>query len=270
MADTDDVLPESDGGGSGRGPRSPNFPSIPLADAIGKARILYTKDRRSPASLQTVLTHLGFSQKLSGSTARVISALRQFGLIDSVGTGSSAKFRVTDLAYRIMALSEASPERVKAIQEAVKKPAIYRDILNVFPDGLPSDETLSDHLLMEKKFNETSVDTFIRVFKSSIEFAKLLPGAYTETPAATLQPNGHDEDLPVPQPTNLEPSAKAQQTSTLIPPMTWVLSIPRAVRAELRIIGLDVRKDDLVRLKQQIDFLVASFTDESDEPPKQN
>jgi hypothetical protein len=55
--------------------------------------------------------------------------------------------------------------------------------------------------------------------------------------------------------------AKPEQSGASIPPLSWVLSVPRGVRAELRITGKDVTKGDLERLKQQIDFLVASFED---------
>jgi hypothetical protein len=44
-----------------------------------------------------------------------------------------------------------------------------------------------------------------------------------------------------------------------------VLSVPRGVRAELRITGKDIRRDDLERLKKQIDFLVESFDEEREE-----
>jgi hypothetical protein len=49
-----------------------------------------------------------------------------------------------------------------------------------------------------------------------------------------------------------------------LPPLSVVLSIPRGVRAEIRITGKDVRRDDLERLKTQIDFLMASFDDDTD------
>lgn len=55
--------------------------------------------------------------------------------------------------------------------------------------------------------------------------------------------------------------AKSESTNTAIPLLSWVLSVPRGVRAELRIVGKDVTKGDLQRLKQQIDFLVESFED---------
>jgi hypothetical protein len=52
---------------------------------------------------------------------------------------------------------------------------------------------------------------------------------------------------------------------TTLPPLSWVLSVPRRIRAELRTTGKDVRRDDLERLKKQIDFLDESFNDEEAE-----
>jgi hypothetical protein len=163
------------GGGAARGPRSPNFPAITLQDALTKARVLYDKDRRASVSAKTVLAHLGFSEKLSGSSARVLSALKQFGLMDE----NAGQYRVTDAAFRLFTLSESSPERQKALQDCARKPTIYREVLDKYEDGLPSDAALSDYLLLNKKFNPVSVPSFIRVFKATLEFAKLTPGAYT-------------------------------------------------------------------------------------------
>lgn len=171
----EDTKAESTGGA--RGPRSPNFPAISLPDAIQKVKILYEKDRRAAVSVKTVLTHFGFGEKLSGSSARVLSALRQFGLLDDV----AGNYRVSETAYMILSLSESSPQRVKAIQDSARKPAIYREVLSRFEEGLPSDAAFSDFLIAEKKFNTVSVDNFIRSFRASMAFAKVLDGAYTPT-----------------------------------------------------------------------------------------
>jgi hypothetical protein len=37
--------------------------------------------------------------------------------------------------------------------------------------------------------------------------------------------------------------------ASAIPPLSWVLSVPRGVRAELRIVGKEVTKGDLQRLE---------------------
>jgi hypothetical protein len=170
---------DTNGGNAGaaRGPRSPNFPSLTLADALLKVRLLYEKDRRTPVSTATVMSHLGFNQKVSGSSARVLSAMRQFGLLEQDDKGQC---RVTELATRIITLSDGAPERTKALKEAVWKPRVYRDIFTAFADGLPSDPALRDYLILRQKFNPDSVAMFLRMFRASIEFAKVAPGAYTE------------------------------------------------------------------------------------------
>jgi len=58
---------------------------------------------------------------------------------------------------------------------------------------------------------------------------------------------------------------KTQDVQGTTLPLSWVLSVPRGVRAELRITGKDIRRDDLERLKKQIDFLVESFDEEREE-----
>lgn len=193
---TTSATPPATPSGGGRGPRSPNFPSIPLADALQKARILYDKDKRAQSSLTTILTHLGFGQKLSGSAGRVISALRQFGLIEETG----AQYRVSEGAVRIFTLSDGAPERLAAIQAAARKPQIYREVLANYEDGLPSDANLRDFLILKKKFNPDSVDTFIRSFKATIEFAKLTEGDYSDPSVdpdvATTDPMEPDRQTP--------------------------------------------------------------------------
>ncbi len=173
MGDAKDQATRGDA--AARGPRSPNFPAISLQDALTKARVLYDHDKRNPVRVQTILQHLGFGEKLSGSSARVISALRQFGLLDE----ADDHYRITDASYRIFTLSDAAPERLKALQDCAKKPAIYRELLTRYAEGLPSDAALRDALIL-RKFNPASVDTFIRVFKASIDFAKLTPGVYSD------------------------------------------------------------------------------------------
>lgn len=180
------------GSAAARGPRSPNFPAISLQDAIAKVKVLYEKDRRTSVSLKTVLTHFGFGEKLSGSTARVLSALRQFGLLDEVG----GSYKVSEAAYHILSLSEASPDRLKAIQSCAKKPAIYRELLGNYLDGLPSEAAMKDYLILEKKFNPGSVDTFLRVFRLSMEFAKIKTDGYNEVNPQS-DPGGPSSELAV-------------------------------------------------------------------------
>jgi hypothetical protein len=162
--------PDGDGGSSKH--RSPNFPAMALADAVQKVRTIYGQDRRTPTSAAVMLSHLGYGKNVSGSAGRVLAALKQYGLLDEVGDN----LRVSDAAFRIFSLSDGSPERVTAIKECARKPRIFREVLEEYPDGLPSDATLSDWLIDKKGFNPTSIAAFIRSFRATIVYAKLEPG----------------------------------------------------------------------------------------------
>jgi hypothetical protein len=168
------VVASATGPAKGRS-RSPNFPAISLQDALTKVKAIYDKDGRGPVSSAVLLEHLGYGKNLSGSAGRMISALRQYGLLDDM---PDDKYRVSERAFHILTLSEASPIRKAAITTSAQKPPIFRDILAAYPDRLPSDSALRDSLITEKKFNPASVESFIRAFKATVEFAHLAPGAY--------------------------------------------------------------------------------------------
>lgn len=156
--------------------RSPNFPGMSLSDAIAKVRALYGHVKRYPTSTTVIMEHLGYGKNVSGAAGRGLSALRQYGLLEEVGDD----LKVSDVAFHILTLSEQAPQRVEAIRKAAQKPQIFRDVLSAFPEGLPSDATLSDWLITRKKFNPTSVPAFIRSFKATISFAKLAPDEYND------------------------------------------------------------------------------------------
>jgi len=156
--------------------RSPNFPSLALPDAIKKAATIYEKDKRNHISGPVALEHLGYGKNVSGSAGRVLSAMRQFGLIDDV---PNEKYRVSDSAYHIIALPDESKVKQDAVRSAAQRPAVFREVFSRYPDGLPSDSSLREYLLVERGFNPVSIDTFIKSIKSTAEFAKLYHEAYT-------------------------------------------------------------------------------------------
>jgi hypothetical protein len=169
--------------------RSPNFPALSLPDALKKVKVIYEKDGRGPVSGAVLLEHLGYGKNLSGNAGRVISALRQYGLLDDI---PDDKYRVSERAFHILTLSEGSPTRKAAITVAGQKPPLFRDILAAYPERLPSDSSLRDTLITDKKFNPASVENFIRAFKATVEFAHLSPGAYD--PPDGEQDRGGDVD----------------------------------------------------------------------------
>lgn len=51
-----------------------------------------------------------------------------------------------------------------------------------------------------------------------------------------------------------------------ISPIRFVLSVRRRIYAEIKIVGHNVRKEDLRRLKQQTTFLQEAFDKEDEQP----
>ena len=156
--------------------RSPKYPGLTFNDALARVRTVYDNDKRSPVKPETVLEHLGLAPG-SGPANRILSALKQYGLLDE----REGKLKVSDAAYRIIHLSEESPERVRALREAALKPQVIQDVLVEYPDGLPSDANLRDYLIGEKQFNPDAVSFFIKVLRDNLAVAEEAQTAYDST-----------------------------------------------------------------------------------------
>ena len=146
--------------------RSPRYPGLTLRDAIERTRTIYEHDKRSPAKPEVVLNHLGIRLG-TGAANRILSALKQYGLVEE----SDGRLRVSEAGFRIVNMSEESPERRRLLREAALKPTIIQDVLDAYPDGLPSDVNLGDFLLHEKNFNPDSVPFFVRVLRDNLSLA---------------------------------------------------------------------------------------------------
>jgi hypothetical protein len=169
----------------GRRHRSPSSPGIPIDDAIDRVRQIYEHDRRAFTTVEAILEHLGYSTRggLSGTSGRVVSALRQYGLLDEQG----GQFRVSDLAFRILHLPEGSDERADLVRQAALTPPIFRNLLTFYQGEIPSDAALRSRLVLHEGFNPDSVEQFIRVFRRTLSIANPSVEDYTagEEPSET-------------------------------------------------------------------------------------
>jgi len=204
--------------------RSPNSPGIPIDDAIDRIRQVYENDKRAFTSVSAILEHLGYSTKggLSGTSGRIVSALRQYGLLDEQG----GQYRVSDLAFRILHLPEDSEERAALIRKAALEPAIFKKLLNFYQGEIPSDTALRSQLVLHEGFNPDSVDRFIQVFRRTIGIANPSPSDYTageETQEARPQTGG----TPM-QPTLRSPSREetARQFASSTAAQLHALGVP--------------------------------------------
>lgn len=175
------VADESDE--SGGRLRSPAHPIVDLKVALEKADEFYRLERRNAANPSVVLKHWGYEPKNS-KAARVLAALKQFGLMRETGE----KVQISDLALRILLdKRQDSPERQAAIREAALRPKIHASLKAEWPETLPTDENLRHDLIFRWKFNENHVDKFIRQYRATLAFAKL------DSDGSLVQPDGNTD-----------------------------------------------------------------------------
>lgn len=150
------------------GKRSPGYPMISLEEAIQKAKILWNKDTNNPMPLKVVYEHLGY-KTIGGYGGRVLSALKQFGLIYE----KQKDIILTDEAI-YLALHEPSDEiYIKTIKKLALNPTLYDKLFNECKGQLPSDQNLKVRLIKDYGFNADKVDGFLLDFKKTIDFANL-------------------------------------------------------------------------------------------------
>ncbi len=171
--------------------RSPNYPIIDLDTAINRIEVLRKQAQRHFVPLKTAYQLWDYTPK-SAFGNQAIAALRAYGLIDIQGKGDARQIRVSDRGYRIL-LNDTEAE--KLLKEAAIAPKLHAELLRKYGggDGLPSSMVLRNYLLLERDFNEKSVDAFIRQFQRTLNYAKL---TVTDSDSGEEEPaNGKEEVL---------------------------------------------------------------------------
>lgn len=151
------------------GKRSPGYPMCSLEEAVQKAKILWDKDQNNPIPIEAAYEHLGYKPSGGGYAARILAALKKYGLIYEKQNDIYLTEEAVDLA-----LHEQSDEKYSdTIKILALKPTIYAKLINDYNGNLPSNATLKIKLIKDYEFNPSSVDDFLLNFRNTIEFAKL-------------------------------------------------------------------------------------------------
>jgi hypothetical protein len=153
--------------------RSPAYPGINLETAIVRAKEFYAKERRNAANVTVAVQHWGFNPS-SGGAYIIVAALKSFGLLDEEGSGKERKVKLSSRGLRIVLDDRPeSQERMAAIKEAATSPRIHGQLWKKYRAHLPSDANLRHELIFDWKFNENTVDWFIKEYRDTIRFAQL-------------------------------------------------------------------------------------------------
>jgi hypothetical protein len=250
--------------------RSPAYPFVSLSEALEKAEAVFRQDKRAWTTPEAILSHLDFSAG-SGKARRIISAMRQFGLLDE----EAGKYRISEGAFKIINLSADSPERWNLIRLAALNPPIIGRTLEIFEGELPSDATLKDHLITEENFNPDSVDVFIRALRETLDFAKIPSVEYNR---GDFRP----EPSPMPQPHSTQAKIVSPPRSQFygggdIPASAGQLPFPlylsKTQKATLLIPASLTRKEyDLLKkqIDNSLDTIEATILIDDEQPEPEN
>jgi hypothetical protein len=237
--------------------RSPNYPGVGLREAVERVRTMVDKGGKAGAPPKLAAVHIGFKTP-HGQAMSVLAALKKFGLLDEI----QGRLVPTQRAMEIINLPENDPRRAQALKDAALAPSIYRELAEQHrTTGLPADDVLQSELKTYRDFNPNAVVLFVKDFKDTLEFAGL-----TENGALKLDPTaevGKDHPNPIVQQVynSLFSEPKKAAGQRLVRRYPLDISIPRNLTAELVISGDDLRKDDLDRLKKQLDRLIENLSD---------
>jgi hypothetical protein len=227
--------------------RSPNYPQLTLAEAIEKARLIFSEEHFHTASREVIAKDMGF-QGLSGPSQSHIAALKHYGLLTAEGDG----LRVSEDAVTLLELEENEPRRQQALARAAVAPHLFREIIAEFGPELPSDANLR-HWLLKRNFLSKAADETIRIFRDNLTIAKDAVGRYTDgmgkfieqEPIRSGRSDQPREEAPLKRQT--ETNAKPNQLATQV----LAISIPRNLSIDIAVKGDELKKEDLAKIKSQ-------------------
>jgi hypothetical protein len=198
--------------------RSPNYPSIPLNEAINRARQVYDKEHTYKASAQTVAEDMGYTS-LNGTSRTTISALKKYGLLQADGDG----VKISSDAVDIFELPADDPIAVEARRRAAFKPALFAEFKETYGDRLPSDGNLR-HVLIKRGFNPRMASEVIQIYKDTLTAIGGEIGAGATPTKAVEAKQEETQEMPKSSPAQQPPSPEPASSSGPQPPTTTPLA----------------------------------------------
>ncbi len=154
--------------------RSPSFPYLDLQSSVDFLGKLFKEVRTSEVKLVDVAVAWQMSES-SGSFLRYISALGQFGLIDSLSTGDVRKIKVSGAGRRILE-DDRPGVREALLSQAALQPKLIRGLfygeeeMNEWARERPSDAIAESYLKFDLMFSPDAAKRFISVYDATVPF----------------------------------------------------------------------------------------------------
>jgi hypothetical protein len=144
--------------------RSPSYPSIPLKDAIARARTIWDFSKQHPLPVATITSKWGYKSPTTGPASTTYAALKKYGLLTDEGNGSDRRGKLTDLAVAILNKPDPSDD----MRQAALTPPIMREFWSSYGREVPPQDSLHWDYVVQKGFTETGLAEFLRVYKANL------------------------------------------------------------------------------------------------------
>lgn len=186
--------------------RSPNYPQISLPKAVDLVAKLYEAAHTHKASATAVVGALGYGG-LNGKSLGVISALKKYGLLESVG---DSEFKVSKDALTILVDPKTSEERAKAIVRAAFRPSLFAELRQEYGDNPPKSDEYLRAFLLKRGFVQSVVDVPIRTYRDTMAFVQQVQELAGDVPTAAPTVEDEDDDMMANAPQTAQVAAPAQ------------------------------------------------------------
>jgi len=134
-----------------------------LRKAIELAGVVYKAAHTAKAPASTIAAALGYNS-LNGSSLGVLSALKKFGLLESVGE----ELKVSREGLSILVDPPRSLDRAKAIMQAAFRPALFAELRKEYGDNPPKSDDFLRAFLLKRGFLVSVVDVPIKTYRDTM------------------------------------------------------------------------------------------------------
>lgn len=165
--------------------RSPNFPSMPLGDAIEAIKKVHAAEGRSKMPRLSMVKPLGYTS-INGRSLSVLGALKAYALIE----GRADDLRISHEGFILANAPTDSVEYREAVLTSFRAPPAFQRFTD--EDEGASADTLK-WKLQKAGFQADSAERLVRVYRESRELVNALSGDYKQPVDA-----GADADEKVP------------------------------------------------------------------------
>ncbi len=248
--------------------RSPRYPSLGLREAVEKVTTLYERENRAMVPAVVAVKAWGYNS-LNGRSLTMLAAITQYGLL----ARQNNLVGISDDAFTIIEAPRNSPERMEVLLRCAKAPGVFDDLLQRYPDGLPSDEALRWDL-KQRGFTDQGAQAAIACLRETVSFVSLETGGYT----GGNENNNKEPPDEEPPPVKTIDIPKTPKTPVVNKPTTtakawsvpWLIPLSIGVDAQLTISGTKAAPDPkklkqyLALLKGHIDLFIGSLPDEEE------